>query len=81
MSLLDDIKAEDRKTGLPCGIKVVLDALDKDAKADAKDLRAALADPDIPATNIARALTKRGVASFRNGDVITRHRRGDCACP
>lgn len=77
MSFLDDIKAETRRTGFPCCVKKALDALNT---TDAADLRAALADPTIPATNIARALTKRGIVQFKNGDPITRHRRGDCRC-
>lgn len=77
MSLLDEIKDETRHTGSPCGVQKVLAALNE---SDAADLRAALADPGIPATNIARALIKRGVAQWKNGDPITRHRRGDCRC-
>jgi hypothetical protein len=78
MSLLDDIKAEDRAHGTPCGVQRALEQLDK---ADRADLLKALADPLIPASNIARALLKRGVLHNKNaGDTITRHRRGDCRC-
>ena len=77
MSLLDDIKNEARHTGMQCAVRKALAALDK---RDAADLRKALADLSIPASQIARALVKRGVVELKNGDMITRHRRGDCRC-
>jgi RNA-binding protein YhbY len=71
-SLLDDIKNETRKTGTKPRIVEVLEQLDKQ---DRQDFIAAINDTSIPASNIARAMTKRGIKV--TGNMITRYRRGE----
>jgi hypothetical protein len=71
-SLLDDIKNETRRTGAKPRILEILEQLSKE---DRKDFLSAINDHGIPATNIARALTKRGIKITDNA--ITRYRRGE----
>ena len=70
--LFDDIKDSGVNKGSKSKIVEILDALDKD---DRKDLIAALNDHSIPASNIARAMEKRGHKLAVH--VITRYRRGE----
>lgn len=76
MSLLDEARAYRPRPSTPCNVGAVLAALDD---ADAKDLREALADPQVMGSGIALVLTRRGIP-MKQGNV-QRHRRGDCDCP
>jgi hypothetical protein len=71
-SLLDDIRKESRKTGAKPRILEIAESLDKN---DRKDFISAINDSSIPAANIARAMTKRGIKI--SGNCITRYRRGE----
>lgn len=53
----------------------IAEILDKLPKEDQKDLLAALDDHSIPASNISRAMAKRGHKLAIN--VISRYRRGE----
>jgi threonine synthase len=71
-SLFDDIKKEQSKKGNRSRIAEILDTLPDDEK---KDLLKALNDHAIPASNISKALAKRGHKLAIN--VISRYRRGE----
>jgi hypothetical protein len=73
-SLFDDISNEQSKKGNRSRIAEILDALPADEK---KDLLKALDDHSIPASNISKALAKRGHKLAIN--VISRYRRGELA--
>jgi hypothetical protein len=80
MGLLEEIRESTLKTGSLCSIRRLLDVL---SPRDCRDLEAALADASLTSAAIARAMNKRADKTgvrFRNGDMITRHRRGDCRC-
>jgi hypothetical protein len=80
MGLLEEIRESTLKTGSLCSVRRLLDAL---SPRDCRDLEAALADASLTSAAIARAMNKRADKTgvrFRNGDMITRHRRGDCRC-
>jgi hypothetical protein len=64
-----------QRKGPACTVGVALSTL---AKADAADLRAALADPGIACTALSRAL--RAVDVVVSGTTLSRHRKGDCGC-
>lgn len=74
--LRDEILALNHgRPGTTCGIAKLYETLEK---ADAEDLRAAIADPMVKGTAIAKALKNRG---FHITDsVVTRHRRKECIC-
>ena len=73
-SLFDDISNEQSKKGNRSRIAEILDTLPADEK---KDLLKALDDHSIPASNISKALAKRGHKLAIN--VISRYRRGELA--
>lgn len=73
-SLFDEIKKENSKKGNKSRIAEILDRLSEDEK---KDLIKALDDHSIPASNISKALAKRGHKLAVN--VISRYRRGELA--
>ena len=77
MSLLAEVAelASADRRGPRCGVSVLLDRLDP---ADAKDLTALLADPHVPGTLIARALSNRGHSV--KAPALQRHRRNLCGC-
>lgn len=75
MGLMDEIRAQHRRSGHPCGVKTVLDQLEGD---DAVEFMEAVNDPGITGTSISRAIQNRGLRL--NGEVITRHRRKECTC-
>lgn len=75
MGLLDDIRAEKRKTGVLCRVSSVLQQMDK---KDAADLQAAIDDPMITAAAIERVLRRKEITMPQG--TITRHRRGECSC-
>lgn len=75
MGLLDDIKAARPKVGGRCSIPGFLDSLPAQDRAD---VVAALADPAIAATAIAKVLQARGHAVSASS--LQRHRRGACLC-
>jgi hypothetical protein len=74
--LADAIAAEATRKGPACHTSRILEKL---SKADAADLRGALADVMIPATAISRALDKLG--HQLSATSLARHRRGECGCP
>lgn len=76
MSLLTEVAALNVPRRERCSIAVLLETFDAD---DARDLRLLLADPDVPATLIARALSNRGHKV--QGQTVRRHRKRDCSCP
>lgn len=71
-SLYDDIKQEQLRKGNRSRIAEILNALPDDER---KDLLKALDDHGIPASNISKALEKRGHKLAIN--VISRYRRGE----
>lgn len=73
-SLFDDIKKEQGQKGNRSRIAEILSALPDDER---KDLIKALDDHGIPASNISKALAKRGHKLAIN--VISRYRRGELA--
>ena len=73
-SLFDDIAKEQARKGNKSRIAEILEALPADEK---KDLLKALNDHSIPASNITKALEKRGFKLA--GNVISRYRRGELA--
>lgn len=74
MSLLDEIlSVQEDRSG--CKVKRLLDSMTPD---DRSDLETALANPNIPATHIARVLHNRGLEV--NYKTLANHRRQDCAC-
>jgi hypothetical protein len=70
--LFEDIKNEGSKRGTRSRIQEIIDALPDSEK---KDLIKALDDHSIPASNISKALAKRGHKLAIN--VISRYRRGE----
>jgi ABC-type phosphate/phosphonate transport system ATPase subunit len=75
-SLLDSIRAENRRpVGPSCWVNQLFQSLSKEDQAD---LVAALADPDIQHSAIARALRNRGFEV--KASAIPRHRRKECSC-
>lgn len=72
-AIANEIKAH--RKGPPCSMGALIGDLDE---ADRKALQAALDDPKVAHTWIARALT--GVGRRMNPDTVARHRRGDCDC-
>lgn len=73
-SLFDDIKQTQSQKGNRSRIAEILEALPEDER---KDLIKALDDHSIPASNISKALEKRGHKLAIN--VISRYRRGELA--
>ena len=73
-SLFDDIKKSQSKKGTKSRILEILEELPADEK---KDLLKALDDHSIPASNITKALEKRGFKLASS--VISRYRRGELA--
>jgi hypothetical protein len=71
-SLFEEIQAEKSKAGNRSKIAEILDSL---TEADKKDFLKALDDHSIPASNISKALAKRGHKLAIN--VISRYRRGE----
>lgn len=63
------------RKGPSCTVATVLAALDAE---DRGELEAALADPQIPSTHIARVLAADG-HDIRSS-TVQRHCRGDCDC-
>lgn len=76
MSLLDEITASVSTRGPSCNVALVTPNLAAD---DRLDLERAIADRNIPATAIERALKGRGVRL--SDQSIARHRQGRCQCP
>lgn len=72
--LLNDIKSEGSKRGNKSRLLSILESMTED---DRKDLLSALDDHSIPASNICKALKKRG--HVIDHSVISRYRRGDLA--
>lgn len=70
--LFDDIKKEQVPGGNRSRIAEILDDLSKE---DRKDFIEALNDHSIPASNISKAMAKRGYKLAIN--VISRYRRGE----
>jgi len=64
------------QNGLPCTVGVLLKGLDS---ADKEALLAALGDPSVQGTWLARQITEN-VGVNMKGVTIQRHRRGDCLC-
>jgi hypothetical protein len=82
MGLLEEIRESTLTPGSICSVARLL-ASPALAPPDRKDLAAAIADLSLTSAAIARAMNKRADKTgvrFRNGDPITRHRRGDCRC-
>ena len=75
MKFADALAVETDRPGPKCRTGILLEELPKD---DAADLRAALADPTVAGSMIARALTKLGHPM--QAQSIVRHRKGDCGC-
>ena len=75
MGLLDEIKSARPKVGGRCSIPMFLDSL---SDKDRADVEAALADPTIAATAIAKVLQARG--HNMSASTLQRHRRGACLC-
>jgi hypothetical protein len=73
-ALFDDIKKEESQKGTRSRIAEILSDLSKE---DAKDFKQALDDHSIPASNISKAMAKRGYKLAIN--VISRYRRGELA--
>lgn len=74
-SLFDDIKKEQSRKGNRSRIaEIIEESLAEDEK---KDFIKALDDHSIPASNISKALEKRGIKLSIN--VINRYRRGELA--
>jgi hypothetical protein len=77
VGLLEEVE-QDRAAGRIggiCGIRLVLERLDS---ADADDLRAVLADPEVMHATIGRVLKARGFNIGRES--ISNHRNGVCKC-
>lgn len=71
MSLLDEAKQASKTNKPTCTIA----ALDDDLR---EQVNAALAEPDVSATGLSRALAKRGLRV--QAPTLRRHGRGDCTC-
>jgi len=71
-SLFDDIQKEKAAAGNKSRIAEILEDL---SDSDRKDLLKALNDHSIPASNISKAMGKRGYKLAIN--VISRYRRGE----
>jgi hypothetical protein len=72
--LFEDIQKEKSRPGSKSRIAEILEQMSED---DQKDLIKALDDHSIPASNISKALAKRGHKLALN--VISRYRRGELA--
>ncbi len=70
--LFDEIQKEKASRGTKSRIAEILDEL---SESDRKDLLDALDDHGIPASNISKAMAKRGYKLAVN--VISRYRRGE----
>lgn len=78
--LVDEFRAGNSTTGMPCSIAQILNGDDLDDRQK-QALEAALGDESIQATAIARRLARpewlgRRVSAQR----LRAHRRGDCRC-
>lgn len=74
--LFTDIVSENIRTPNDgCGMVRILHTM---SDQDRADVEKALADPTIAASAIDRALRKNGHQT--SGNMVRRHRRGDCAC-
>lgn len=78
MGLLDDVAAETKRRGGTCGVWLATHspALDEAAQAD---LAALVADHEVSAGAIERALRKKWATELPES-IIQRHRRGSCRC-
>lgn len=74
----DDVRAESRHNGGQCGV-VLTAAMIADA-AVRDGFLASVADLSLTASAIERVLRNKHAVQLRQ-NVITRHRRGECACP
>jgi len=72
--LLNDIKQQSARHGNKSRLLSILETM---SETDRKDLLAALDDHSIPASNICKALKKRG--HVIDGSAISRYRRGELA--
>lgn len=70
MTFRDDVKAETRSNGVQCKTCRTLASLDPKEAAEVADV---IADPDITAEAISRAMKRRGWGVSGNG--IRQHRR------
>lgn len=77
MSLFDEFKAESKPRQYKCIVNSIFESLDENESAD---LQAALDDPSITNSAIARVLAARGFPVTPEGKQIARHRKGDCVC-
>ena len=75
MTLLDEMRAEATLKGPACSVRLLLDGMAPDERAD---LLSAFADPSILTSVIARVLHKRGYTIGQ--ETLQRHRRGSCRC-
>lgn len=71
-ALFDDIKHEQARKGNKSRIAEIMEKLPAE---DKKDFKKALDDHSIPASNISKAMEKRGFKLAVN--VISRYRRGE----
>ena len=71
-ALFDDIKREQARKGNKSRIAEIIEKLPAE---DKKDFKKALDDHSIPASNISKAMEKRGFKLAVN--VISRYRRGE----
>lgn len=71
-----DVGPTRKRKGPPCTVGVLLQAL-PETEADA--LADMLADSAWQGTQIARLVTRETGVTVQGG-IISRHRRGDCAC-
>lgn len=76
MGKLSDLIQKDQRPGVAtCSVALLLRTL---PKAEAADLRAAVADAAVTGAAISRALTAFGHRVTTN--TVNRHRRGECGC-
>lgn len=77
MGLGEEIRAaqSERRGGPKCGVARTLESLSDEDRAD---LIAAMDDPDVMHSTIARVLDGRGFAL--RDQTVQRHRNGKCAC-
>ena len=73
MSLVDEARAMQRKTGGPCAMQRIKQS---DPKLHAEIVEALASDVDCAA--IGRALANRDMPVQFSRDILERHRRGDC---
>jgi hypothetical protein len=72
--LLAEIQAANKDHHRICTVRKILEALGNEAD----QLRAALADRSIKSSAISRVLAARDLKV--SGEVVSRHRRGECSC-